>query len=613
MTNGVEVPESLSAMLKSNSAVVGQCPAIKAPKMPPLTHSGLLREVLQCEEMLRAAGVDEGDRVLLISDNSAVAAIWSISIATAATCVPVHPGQPLAELRRLAARVGARAVVSMSPESPAARLAVEAGLGLLLVGRGGSWSGDPVIVARCPKTSSSREPSGSGYAFVLATSGSSGKPKLVPLTDRNVLAGAAASVRAYDLVQQDCRLNSMPLFHVQGLVGSVVTSLLAGGSVNCLTAFDAKTVADSLAIGQVATWYSASPTMYRRLLAEVEGREAYRLAADVRFLRVGSAALPESLRRRLERTFRVPIVESYGMTEAHQLASTPLTGEGHRQGYTGVVTGAEVRIYSEDRARILPAEKKGEIAVRGPNVVAGYWDGPPTAHRDGWFFTGDAGLLTGDGYLAVSGRIEDVINKGGEKVSPAEVEAALEAIPGVSEAFAFGVPDADLGQDIGAVVTVASAPGLDQEVIRRALMSELAAFKVPKQIVIEESMPEGVTGKLRRSRIGELVGEKMSDSTRTPGPQPATERSADADELEAIEISLTGLWRQVLSMPELDREADFFYLGGDSLTGVRLLRMVQSSFGVEISPFDMYDEANSVARMARLILQKRRDASPGQA
>jgi acyl-CoA synthetase (AMP-forming)/AMP-acid ligase II len=291
----------------------------------------------------------------------------------------------------------------------------------------------------------------------------------------------------------------MPLFHVHGLVASTLAQISAGGAV---------VVPRRLVPGRFwaqarehgMTWYSASPTPHQKLLARLD--EPPR---TLRFVRSCSSALSSEMMRDVEARLGVPMVEAYGMTEAtHQMTSNPLPPAERRAGSVGVSAGAEVRVV-DDAGRDVPAGDPGEVAVRGPGLTPGYLNNEKAnaeSFFDGWFRTGDIGVLE-DGYLQLRGRRKEMINRGGENISPYEVEAVLVSHPLVAEAVAFSVPDAKYGERVAAAVVLRGE--VSTEELRRHARESLAAFKVPDAIYPVPEIPLTPTGKVQRSRMASHV------------------------------------------------------------------------------------------------------------
>jgi acyl-CoA synthetase (AMP-forming)/AMP-acid ligase II len=336
-------------------------------------------------------------------------------------------------------------------------------------------------------------------ALLLHTSGTTSRPKQVPLLQRNLTAQAASIASHYGLGEHDVSFCPMPLFHVHGIVASTLAQISVGGTV---------VVPRRLVPGRFwaqarehgMTWYSASPTPHQKLIARLDEPPV-----TLRFVRSCSSALSPELMREVEDRLGVPILEAYGMTEAtHQMTSNPLPPDERLPGSVGVSAGAEVRIVDDD-GRDVPAGEPGEVAIRGPGLTPGYLGNEQAnaeAFFDGWFRTGDIGVLL-NGYLWLKGRRKEMINRGGENISPHEVEAVLVSHPLVAEAVAFSVPDPKYGERVAAAVVLGGE--LSAEELRRHARESLAAFKVPDTIYPVAEIPRTPTGKVQRSRMASYL------------------------------------------------------------------------------------------------------------
>ncbi len=337
-------------------------------------------------------------------------------------------------------------------------------------------------------------------ALILPTSGTTGLPKQVPLTHGQILASAKNISSWLQLTPDDVSLTMMPLFHVHGLVAGLLAPLSAD-STAAIEPFDALRFG-ALTRQHDPTWFSAVPTMHAVLADRWSNRMSELSLGRLRFLRTSSSALPTSLLERLETMYGVPVAEAYGMTEAsHQIAANPIDGFTRRPGTVGVATGVEIRIENPDEAG------RGQVLVRGAQVTQGYRlndDANKDAFIDGWFRTGDEGYLDG-AWLTLTGRLKEMINRAGEKVSPLEVEEALITAPGVASCVVFAIPDERLGEDVGAVV-VAASDCFDERGARNHIRARLAAHKVPKKIVVADEIPLGPTGKVQRSKVAAALG-----------------------------------------------------------------------------------------------------------
>jgi acyl-CoA synthetase (AMP-forming)/AMP-acid ligase II len=300
----------------------------------------------------------------------------------------------------------------------------------------------------------------------------------------------------------------MPLFHIHGLVAATLSSLAAGAAVCCTPGFSAFKFAEWL--GEVKpTWYTAVPTMHQAILMRARAHEALFRASGLRFIRSSSASLPPQVMAALETAFNAPVIESYGMTEAaHQMASNPLPPRPRKPGSVGLAAGPEVAVMDDDGA-ILPQGGVGEVVIRGPNVTPGYDNNPAANERaftNGWFRTGDQGRLDEDGYLVLTGRLKEQINRGGEKISPLEVDVALLDHPALAEVCTFAVPHDKLGEEVGAVVVPREGATVTEQEVRDFAAGKLAAFKVPRHVVVRADIPKGPTGKVQRIGLAERLG-----------------------------------------------------------------------------------------------------------
>ena len=343
-------------------------------------------------------------------------------------------------------------------------------------------------------------PSPDDVALFSYTSGTTSRPKCVPLTHANVLWSSRNIAAHYNLTSADRSMVVLPLFHGHGLIGATLSTLGSGGSVVVPPSFSASEFW-KLFREHHATWYSAVPTIHQVLLERADGDGAPH--SGPRFIRSCSAPLAPTILTKLENRFGAPVLEAYGMTEAaHQVASNPLPPLPHKPGTVG--PGAGISIIDKTGGH-LAANTPGEVVVRGPNVMRGYRNNPEAnaaAFIDGWFRTGDIGAIDNDGYLALTGRIKDLINRGGEKFSPAEIEAVLLEHPAVAEATVFGVPDPKYGEEVSAAVVLRGAATAQE--LQDHCRTRLADFKVPKLIHFVSAIPRNAMGKVQRRDLTAL-------------------------------------------------------------------------------------------------------------
>jgi acyl-CoA synthetase (AMP-forming)/AMP-acid ligase II len=343
---------------------------------------------------------------------------------------------------------------------------------------------------------------------VLHTSGTTSRPKIVPLRQVNITASAYHIAESLALTEADVCLNIMPLFHIHGLIAATLASLAAGGEVVCTPGFNAFRFFAWFEQAR-PTWYTAVPTMHQAILQLAPRHRELIRGSRLRFIRSSSASLPPQVMLALEQAFGVPVIEAYGMTEAsHQMASNPLPPRPRHAGSVGVAAGPEIAIMDE-HGTLLPPGALGEVVIRGRNVTAGY-EGNDAANAaaftHGWFRTGDQGTLDEQGYLRLTGRLKELINRGGEKVSPLEVDAVLMDHPAVAQCLSFALPHPMLGEEVAAAVVLREGAAADERALRDFAAGRLAPFKVPRRIVFLDEIPKGATGKLQRIGLAEKLG-----------------------------------------------------------------------------------------------------------
>lgn len=496
----------------------GKAPAIGAENRPWLTYAGLAELSERTRTSLHAAGIGRGDRVAIVLPNGPEMASAFVTIAQVATTAPLNPAYRQEEFEFYLGDLNAKAlVVSEGYDGPALAAAGEFGLRIL---RLSTEDSAPAGMFRLDADDATAEaatdhaaPDADDIALILHTSGTTSRPKIVPLRQSNIAASACNVATSLALTPQDRCLNVMPLFHIHGLIAAVSATLAAGGSIWCSGGFNALRFFSQLKTSR-ANWYTAVPTMHQAILARAGRNCDVVERAELRFLRSSSASLPAPVMLALEETFGAPVIEAYGMTEAtHQMASNPLDVGAQKPGAVGRAAGPEMRIADETQDALLDSASIGEVVISGPNVTAGY-EGNPKANDTSffvaedkrWFRTGDQGTFDSDGYLSLTGRLKEIINRGGEKISPLEVDSVLLEHPGVAQAVTFAIPHDKLGEDIGAAVVAREGATLEDRAIRKFVAGRLADFKVPRRVVVLEEIPKGATGKVQRIGLAKRLG-----------------------------------------------------------------------------------------------------------
>jgi acyl-CoA synthetase (AMP-forming)/AMP-acid ligase II len=486
-------------------------PAIGAPGRPPLTYAGLRDLAARTTAAFNAAGIGRQDRVAMVLPNGPEMAAAFVTVATGAATAPLNPSYRSDEFDFYLSDLGAKALLVQSGmDSPARAVAAARAIPVIELHpaeRAGDFTlTPPAGLSGSPTVSGPAEPE--DIALVLHTSGTTSRPKIVPLRQVNVTASAYHIGANLALNPDDVCLNIMPLFHIHGLIAAVLSSLAAGAAVSCTPGFNAFKFFSWFEEVR-PSWYTAVPTMHQALLGLAGRNKAIIAASRLRFIRSSSASLPAKVMTDMEAAFGVPMIESYGMTEAaHQMASNPLPPWPRFPGSVGIAAGPEIAIMADDGA-LLPPGGLGEVVIRGRNVTAGYENNPAanaTAFINGWFRTGDQGTLDAEGYLRLTGRLKEIIIRGGEKISPLEVDDVLMTHPSIAQVVTFAVPHAKLGEEVGAAVVLREGHKLDEHALRDFVGERLAPFKVPRHVVFLAEIPKGATGKLQRIGLAEKLG-----------------------------------------------------------------------------------------------------------
>jgi acyl-CoA synthetase (AMP-forming)/AMP-acid ligase II len=499
------VNATLNALLASGAA---SAPAIRAPGRPALSYAGLRDLAGATVARLNGIGIGRNDRVAIVLPNGPEMAAAFIAIGAGATTAPLNPAYRADEFSFYLTDLKAKALVVQKGVATEARdVAAKLGVAVLELVPG-DHAGSFTLEGGSPAQAAQPGAAEAGdIALVLHTSGTTARPKIVPLSQANICASARHIGATLALSPADACLNIMPLFHIHGLIAAVLSSLGAGGAVICTPGFDALRFF-RLLDEERPSWYTAVPTMHQTILTRADRNAEIIARAKLRFIRSSSASLPGPVMEQLEAVFGCPLVESYGMTEAsHQMASNPLAGP-RKPGSVGQAAGPEVAIMDDD-GTILPQGEIGEVVIRGPNVTAGYEANPDAnakAFTHGWFRTGDQGAFDAEGFLTLTGRLKELINRGGEKVSPLEVDGVLSAHPAVAQALTFAMPHAKLGEEVAAAVVLREGADCSERELRDFVAQQLADFKVPRKVVFLPEIPKGATGKLMRIGLAEKLG-----------------------------------------------------------------------------------------------------------
>ena len=485
----------------------GTAVALSAPDRSPLSYDQLRAHIDRIGQQLAGQGLGSADRVAIVLPNGPEMASAFLAVASYMSAAPLNPSYKQSEYEfYLSDLKPALVIVEQGSENPVRAAAQSLDI--------------PVVEARVEagmaagefslfeKTAAIAPAPADAEALVLHTSGTTSRPKVVPLLQRNILASARNIAASLELSEQDHCLNIMPLFHIHGLIAVLISSLGKGASVCCSSGFNALKFMDLAAAEQIS-WYSGVPTMHQAILLRAKRNPDQAKALQLRFIRSSSASLPPAVFEELVEVFGCPVIEAYGMTEAaHQMTSNPLGDGRQKAGFVGIATSPKVCILDTEGVE-QPQGQEGEVCIQGDNVTPGYENNPEanaSSFTNGWFRTGDQGYFDEQGYLKITGRLKEIINRGGEKISPLEVDNVLMEHPAVQQVVTFAVADKLLGEEVGAAVVLADGASLSEAELKDYANQQLAKFKVPRHIRFLDEIPKGATGKLQRIGLAEKLG-----------------------------------------------------------------------------------------------------------
>ncbi len=561
-------PNELTTRVLALAAARPLAAALLAPGRAPMSFGELADRIGVVGTQLAAWGIGRGDIVASAIAGRAESAAALAIIPAAATLAPLSAGLTANAYQTLLERLRPKAVASeQGTDHPIAQAARRLGIAEIAVvpdsqGGAGSFSlelsGARAALDAAPGVAPE-------IAYVLATSGTTGRAKLVPLGQRQIMVQARAKGERLGMGPGDVSGHLAPM-HLAGAIRSgFLLSLLNGGAVDCLPEADVDAFLAAAERGEI-TYTSTSFTVMRELLCRVESGLPIK-PGRLRFLRVASGRLEPDEMDRLAAAFGVPVVTGLASTETGTPAQQRLPPAARSRGSVGSPLATEIRLVDAD-GRIAAPGESGEIQVRGPQIFDGYLDDPELNARafvDGWFRMGDIGRFDAAGELHVVGRINEIINRGGEKISPLEIDAVLKALPGVADAAAFGVPHPRLGEELVAAVVRKPECRLDAQEALAQIRAQLGARRTPRQLWFVDALPRNDAGKLLRRELPEWVGYTSAS------PRPAPELGT-ASARSPVEIALAGLWANALGVTQVGRDDNFFMLGGDSLRGAQLLQ-----------------------------------------
>lgn len=560
-------PTTLGEAIRRNSETYPCSSALVSTGFKPLTYRALQHQIDTMRTHLREAGLGATSRIGVLLPNSPLAVVAIVTVVCSAVAVPLDPRLTAAELEQCLESLDLDALLLLHGSPSAGRSTAECeGLAILdVIPHKDGELGFTVVAPRGGSPPPPEEPGPNAPAFILQTSGTTALPKLIPFSHSNMLAAAERLQAWFHLKPQDRCLSVSPPFYSHGLKVTVFTPLVTGGSIalpsNSL-AVDFAEWFDALR----PTWYSAGPTLHRSVLDTAGSIPDAAAMHTLRFVLSGGAPLPASVREELQGVLGTPVVEHYGLSEAAQIAANVPPPGMSKPGTCGQPWPGTLMIVGDD-GNPLPAGEQGEVWVRGPTAASGYLNDPgssASAFVDGWFRTGDIGSLDHEGFLTLHGRLKELINRGGEKIAPFEVDHALLRHPAVAEAAAFGIAHPRLGEDVAAAVVLHPGATTTASELRKFLVDHLASFKVPRKITIVDTLPKGVTGKIQRRRLAESLSMGTRELVAAP---PSVSIPGPLD----LETELLHLWQRLLKSDAITIDDDFFEKGGDSLLAMEML------------------------------------------
>lgn len=546
--------------------------AILAPGRTELTYGDLALFVCRIRDKLDGIGLRRHDTIALVLPNGPEAATAFLATASTRVSAPLYPGCQESEFEYYLRQLNPKLIlVGDGMDSPVRAAAARMRIPVVdlvpeVTSAAGIFTLPSLETAYPPTTGPETTPA--DMALLLHTSGTTSQPKIVPLTQANICASARHISETLRLTEEDRCLNVMPLFHIHGLIAGLMSSLAAGASVCCSPGYRKDRFFTWL--NEVKpSWYTAVPTIHQSILS-IAAAQREMIAAPLRFIRSSSAPMTPRLMRETEEAFNAPLIDAYGMTEAtHQVTSNPLPPAMRKPRSVGLASGPEVAIMF-DSGELCEAGQIGEVVIRGANVTSGYIDHQANteAFTEDWFRTGDQGYLDDEGYLFLTGRLKDVINRGGEKVSPREIDEILMEHPEIAEAVGFAVPHPTLGEDVAVAVVLAEGSQLTQQQVRAYAFEKLADFKVPNQVLFVQAIPRMSTGKLQRRTLANNFATLLKGHYQEP--------ETDVERLVAQTICDT------LKVDRVGVEDNFFAIGGDSLTATQVVSRLNAVFYARI-------------------------------
>jgi len=598
------VTPTIFECIRAGASQAPDAPALEAPGRNSLSYSALVAQIEEVLACLRSLGVQRQDRIAVVLPDGPEMAVAFLAVSACAIVAPLNPLFRPAEVEAAFANLSPAALLTQAGlDLPALQVARAHGIPVFEITLRPSapagifqLAGEPVRPFESAEFTRPED-----VIVLLNTSGTTSLPKLVPLTQRNICAYIFASNALLSLSPADRGLHFLPMYNNHGLIFCLLSPLLSGGVCLFLPSFD-----PSRFFGWMEelrpTYYSCVPTMHQAILEEAPRHRGVIARSALRFLRSSAAALAPQFIVQLEETFQVPLLELYGLTETGgAIACNPLPPGKRKLGSVGLPLGAEIAIL-DDAGSLLPADAIGEIALRGERVLSAYADGTPVPRTNAWLRSGDIGYLDTEGYLYITSRVKEIINRGGAKIFPREVEESLLAHEAVTQAVVFAIPEPRLGEVVGAALVLHPERSVDTGTLRRFLAERLAPHKIPQRFLFLEALPTSDIGKLIRVGLAERLGVTAEIES-----EPE-ERSlaSDALPLTPLEKQLTAIYGETLHRRHVAASDNFFHLGGDSLRAMQALARIRETLGVDLTFIEFFTSASPAELAVLLETRKRR-------
>ncbi|OPX64926.1 MULTISPECIES: AMP-binding protein [unclassified Methanoregula] len=575
-------------------------PAIESPGLEPLTYRDLREQIACVVRSLNEQGFRPNDRIAVVMPNGPETAVAILAVMAGFTVVPLNHQMKETDFSDFYSFLGIRAVVVRDRDTPAAVAAGMQKIPVFTVRCSGKTAGTFTLTPGSSTTGTSpRYAEPSDLAAIKLTAGTTGRPKAIPLTQARFFRGVGILNEKAGITSRDRNLHFLPLDTGFGFETALGGTLLTGGTLVCLREFVPSDFIQALSAWK-PTYFWGGPAHHHAIVQELKkdprpwpGNHTLRLIIS------GSAAMNPAVHQELEERLGVRVIDIYVMSEAYIAMNVP-----YKRGSVGIPFISELEIRDDENHPLRQGEV-GEIVVRGDLAISGYLDSPEenaAAFAGGWLRTGDTGYLDDEGYLFLTGRKKEIINKGGRKISPVEIDAVMISHPAVADAMAFRIADPVLGDDIAAAVVKKDGALVAEEDLIRFCVDRLVPFKVPRRIFFTGSIPKNTLGKPLREKGTEIMQSVIGTSGR-----PAANSTDNSTGLTPVEKRLQKIWEEILDLPAISPDDDFFRCGGNSLTAIELLIRIQREYHTNFPPDTVY-RYPTIRQLASLIAEKERKA-----